>query len=150
MTTILDREALTAEVLLHFDGLLKRRFKRLCGSAFARDVSLPQMQVLATLQDRGSMTVSELANSFSVSPPSASAIIDRMEERGLVRRTRSDTDRRVVTVEISQHGQTIVQEFAGLRESQTKQLLQVMTEGELQTCLDAALALEAAVERLQA
>ena len=58
------------------------------------DLSMAQVNTLMTIRKRGPMSLSELASDLCVSPPSASAMVDRLVEKGLVTREQSPEDRR--------------------------------------------------------
>jgi DNA-binding MarR family transcriptional regulator len=92
------------------------------------------------LQDYGPTMVSELAHSLAISIPSASSIVDRMEEHGLVERMRNEIDRRVVHVAITDRGRTVAEEFHGPKQTMLQGLLARMTDEELK---HVALAVEA-------
>jgi DNA-binding MarR family transcriptional regulator len=57
------------------------------------------------------MTMSELADQLSVSPPSASVLVDRLVEKGILCREHSTTDRRKVVVRVSPEAEKIVEEI---------------------------------------
>jgi len=59
------------------------------------------MNMLMVLRARGKVTIKELAEALSVSPPSASAMVERLVEMGVLVREHSQVDRRVVEVHIS-------------------------------------------------
>ena len=65
------------------------------------ELSLPQMNMLLVVRERGKVTIKELAKALSVSPPSASAMVDRLVDMGVLVREHSQVDRRVVEVHIS-------------------------------------------------
>jgi DNA-binding MarR family transcriptional regulator len=65
------------------------------------DLSLPQLHTVHVLHERGPVTVSELADALGVSPPSASTMVDRLVEKGLLSREPSREDRRKVLVSVS-------------------------------------------------
>lgn len=67
-------------------------------------VSQAQFDVLMELRKNGPMPVGELAHSLGLSSASVSQMIDRLSEQGHVTRTRSEEDRRVVRVELSERG----------------------------------------------
>lgn len=74
----------------------------------ARDQSKPHMErqqywVLTALEC-GSRRMSALAECAETSQASLTGIVDRLEDRGLVLRTRSAEDRRVVDVSLSEAG----------------------------------------------
>lgn len=53
-------------------------------------------------------TIGELAGHLQIKEPTVTATVDRLEQEGLVARTRSTEDRRVVRVRITDHGATTV------------------------------------------
>jgi long-chain acyl-CoA synthetase len=73
------------------------------------DLTLPQYRVLAILAD-GNEAASGLAQRLAVRPPSITAIIDGLETRGLVDRRHEDSDRRRVSLRITDEGARMVAE----------------------------------------
>jgi DNA-binding MarR family transcriptional regulator len=136
-----------SQILSSLDSLRMYRMRSFCTQPLHREISLPQLHVLITLQERQAMTVSELANLLGISMPSASSIVDRMEERCLVTRTRDTVDRRVVTVEISPHGGQVAEEFMGLKREQVMRLFARMTDEELTHVVRGIEAITAALAR---
>ena len=68
-------------------------------------ISMAQLNILYTLQRTGEMPMSRLADVLNVSLSNATGLVDRMEERGFVERTRVPEDRRVVLVRITDAGE---------------------------------------------
>ncbi len=75
----------------------------------ARELSMPQMTTLLVIRERGEMSVKEIAQATHVSPPSASAMIDRLVELGMVTRRNSRVDRREVRVAMTNEGKERVE-----------------------------------------
>jgi long-chain acyl-CoA synthetase len=73
------------------------------------DLTLPQYRVLAILAD-GNEAASGLAERLAVRPPSITAIIDGLVTRGLVDRRHEDSDRRRVSLRITDEGSRMVAE----------------------------------------
>lgn len=67
-----------------------------------KDLSVPQLHVVRVVRNHQELTMSELAEQLNVSPPSASAMVDRLVEKGALTREHSTEDRRKVVVRISQ------------------------------------------------
>ncbi len=59
-------------------------------------LTLPQLMVLAALGRLGEVTSRALAAEADLSPPTVVGILDKLEAKGLIRRYRSQRDRRVV------------------------------------------------------
>jgi MarR family transcriptional regulator, organic hydroperoxide resistance regulator len=62
----------------------------------------PQITVMACLVSKGAMTLTELSRSLGMSHSSASGIVDRLQARGLLRRTEDATDRRRTSIEVTE------------------------------------------------
>ena len=56
------------------------------------------------LDHRGSLSISEISNSFGIAKPNITPLVDRLIEDGLVMRERNSADRRVVNVVICEEG----------------------------------------------
>ncbi len=66
-----------------------------------KDLSVAQLHVIRTVRSHQELTMSALAELLNVSPPSASAMVDRLVEKGALSREHSTEDRRKVVVRIS-------------------------------------------------
>jgi DNA-binding MarR family transcriptional regulator len=143
-----SREALIAQAMVHIESLMSYRRRNLCDRPALREVSFAQFHALVTLQEHGSLTLSELASLLGISAPSASSIVDRMEEHGFVSRQRDAFDRRIVHVSVSDKGRKVVEEMMGHKRDHSMQLLSIMTEGELRDVIRGVEALQSALQRL--
>jgi DNA-binding MarR family transcriptional regulator len=61
----------------------------------------PQGMLMGTLAHHGEMKVSDLSEKLGLSNSTVSGILDRLENQGLVERTRSKEDRRVVYIKVT-------------------------------------------------
>lgn len=76
------------------------------GLSFARYEAL----VLLHFSRRGSLPLGKMGERLQVHPTSVTNLIDRLEEKGLVRRVRHPTDRRTTLAEITEEGRGVVEE----------------------------------------
>jgi DNA-binding MarR family transcriptional regulator len=68
-------------------------------------INVTDMQCINLLQLRGPMTPGQIADAMFLTTGGAiTAVIDRLEKAGMVRRRRDETDRRRVLVEAAQEG----------------------------------------------
>jgi DNA-binding MarR family transcriptional regulator len=67
-------------------------------------LTFSQYALLRTLADRDGARVSDLAGQAAVTPSTATRILDALERRAIVSRTRSAHDRRGVTVRLTDAG----------------------------------------------
>jgi DNA-binding MarR family transcriptional regulator len=108
------------------DGLVQVSFDViaiLSQVAAAHDLSLTQLRVLAILRDR-EPKMAELAAHLGLERSTVSGLVDRAGARGLVRRTTSGDDARVVRVSLSAKGKRLGVKLAG----EVSRLVQPMTE----------------------
>ena len=79
----------------------------------------------------GPRTAGELATATGLRPAATTALIDRLEAKGLVQRTRSGTDRRRVTVEMTELAQAQVWDAYGPMVAEGQRLLDGLTIDQL-------------------
>ncbi|MFP6598348.1 MAG: MarR family transcriptional regulator [Candidatus Hydrogenedentota bacterium] len=79
------------------------------GSGLAAELTTTQLSTLIAVRDHHEMTLKEIAETTSVSPPSASTMVDKMVEAGALSREHSKIDRREVRVSISPQGEKAVE-----------------------------------------
>ena len=72
-------------------------------------VSAPQVNCLIALYENGPLPLSQVAKLIMVKSSTVTGIIDRLEQKGLVRRVRSSPDRRMITIELTEAGNALAQ-----------------------------------------
>lgn len=70
----------------------------------------PQLIILKEVSRMNGSSIGEVARTISLSQATVTGIVERLEKRNLLLRRRSDVDRRKVMVEITQEGETLVQD----------------------------------------
>lgn len=68
------------------------------------DLSMQELRVVERLGDAGPTMMKELAEYMLLAVNSVTSLVDKLEGQGLVRRLRSNEDRRVVHVELTDSG----------------------------------------------
>ncbi len=94
-------------------------------SFLSGSLSLIHLHVLTILEVQGPLSMTRLAEEIDVSVASATGIVDRMEQRHLVKRQHGDTDRRVVLVHATKLGGEV---FARLRRHRRAKLKKVLAQ----------------------
>jgi DNA-binding MarR family transcriptional regulator len=74
----------------------------------ARDLKSAQMRALFAMEEAEEVTAGQMAKAADLNPASVTAMIDALEEKGIVRRKSDPRDRRVVLVSLTPKGQEIV------------------------------------------
>ena len=70
-------------------------------------VSAPQLNCLMTLFKNGPLPPSKIARHILVESSTVTGIIDRLEQKGYVKRTRSSEDRRKIFIELTDSGRML-------------------------------------------
>jgi nitronate monooxygenase len=107
---------------------------------------MAQFHIAVTLQRNGVMTMSRLADLLGVSLSNASGLIDRLEERGYVERTRVPEDRRIVMVRITTTGSRLIEENDALSDELMRDVLGRLHPDELPGIARATADVRAALE----
>ena len=100
-----------AQGIFQAQPLLKKRLVKLSAIQSDQGIPLSHVQVLAMLEEVGSMSVSEISKRFGIAKPNITPLVDRLVNAGLVDRVRSETDRRVVNIVILEEGRQRLQQI---------------------------------------
>jgi DNA-binding MarR family transcriptional regulator len=110
-------------------------------------ISMTHFHVLTLLRHHDAMPMGRLAEILDASMSSATGIIDRMEERGLVERVRVPDDRRVVLVRPTAAGLALVDEAELVRSDVMRAAMARMSLEQIERATAAAADLAAALEQ---
>ncbi len=102
-----------------------------------------QYSLLFGLCDRQMLPSSELAHLADLSPASATELLDELVQAGLVRRSRSEDDRRVVLVSLTARGRRLLDERRAAHEPRWRAAFADFSAADLQAAV-------AVLERMQA
>lgn len=105
-------------------------------------VSPTQVAALATIERCGPLTLGALAEQEGVQPPTVTAAVGKLEERGLVTREVDGRDRRVVRVAVTPEGKRLLARVRTRKTAYLRRRLEALDEHERQTLAAAADVLE--------
>jgi DNA-binding MarR family transcriptional regulator len=86
---------------------VKKKAETLIKEQMDSDLTNDQHYTLRYINRVGSCTSSELADEFEVNKSAVTAIINRIWEKGLIKRTRDEKDRRVVYLTLTEKGKEL-------------------------------------------
>lgn len=89
-----------------------------------------QIHCLFLLESTGTVTQKELARLLNVRPASASELLVKLEQKGLIRRTPSEQDRRISLVSLTEEGQLQAQKSRRGRALAHREMLADLTDEE--------------------
>src|SRR5215217_3130607 len=119
-----------------------RRLRQQAGT----DLGPSQTSALASIERHGPLTPSELARIERIQRPTATRIVARLEEAGLVERVADPTDGRSFTVAINAEGRTLMNKLRTRKNAYLARRLRELDEDDLATLDRAAEILEDLLE----
>jgi MarR family 2-MHQ and catechol resistance regulon transcriptional repressor len=94
------------------------------------ELNMQELRVVEFLGNEGPRMMRELAEHLAVAVNSMTSIADSLERKGLVRRQRSEEDRRVIRVELTDPGREMHQSLVEVNLRLFRSMLGVLTEDE--------------------
>ena len=113
-----------AQNMFHVMPLIKKRLLHMDMVQKEHGTPLSHVQVLAMLQDAGTMSVSEISRRLGIAKPNITPLVDRLYEAGYVDRQHDENDRRVVNIVLLPAG---TEKLAAIRAAIARQI-QVQAE----------------------
>jgi DNA-binding MarR family transcriptional regulator len=94
--------------IIRATDLQSKRILKVCG------LTIPQVMVLRAIETLGDVTVKRIADNVSLSQATVTTILNRLEDRHLVDRVRSQADKRVVNARLTPVGQQTLESAPAL------------------------------------
>jgi len=95
-------------------------------------MSTSQMKSLMCIIENEKLSSKKLADMLDVTPANVTGVIDKLIEQGLVSRSESAQDRRVVFLEATEAGKKLIENLEQHASEQSSRMLSAMTEDELE------------------
>jgi len=107
---------------------LKHKFHHLIQDS---ELTFPQLSVISMLEKYGEQKVSELSEKMGLSDSTVSGILDRLEQKGIIKRERTKDDRRVVKISLTGKSKKFCNDFRQKKEEFFTQLLKRLSDQEI-------------------
>jgi len=114
------------------------------------ELGFAQYHLLFGLSSGDHLSTGQLATVADLAPATVTQMLDRLVAMGLVERTRSDQDRRVVTCALTERGRELIAAKRALWEERWKQALAGFTSADLTTATAVLERLREVYDRLDA
>jgi DNA-binding MarR family transcriptional regulator len=139
-----------AEFLTAFDAFT-RAVRRARGAPAANGgLTLSQYGLLEGLITRHAARVQELAGDAGITPSTATRILDALERRGVVERSRSEQDRRAVAVSLTDLGQRLLHDQQDWLRGRERAFYESLPAAEQELAPDLLIRLAALIDELAA
>jgi DNA-binding MarR family transcriptional regulator len=93
-------------------------------------ITEPQLQALELLVMNGPMLMRKISDALTVTPANVTGIVDRLEEKNLVKRTSEKGDRRATIIEITPEGKTLYEKVSKKKGEMIRKSLWTFTKDE--------------------
>ena len=134
--TVLDRRA--ADLQEVFQDIVKQFTGVNAAAANGPHVELKvqELPVVEFIGNEGPRMMRELAEHLGVAVNSMTGIVDGVERKGLVRRQRSEQDRRIIHVELTDAGREIYKSYVEVKLRLFRTMLEALTPDEQEIFMD--------------
>lgn len=111
------------EVMREMDTHSRRLLKH-------HDITVAQVICLYAISEQGAMTLSILSKNVHLTASTLVGVVDRLEEKGLLKRTRDTEDRRAIFIDITQKGKDFVAATPDLLHNRLDEKLKMLSHSE--------------------
>lgn len=138
----------TANEILHTYLQVSRRISEELRGHFGKlNLTFPQTLVLTLLDSDGPMPISALAKATGSANSTISGVVDRLEKAGLLQRIRSERDRRVIYVDVTDKYKEIREETESYALARFAKTIQSLSDEEVNRIVDGLSLLEGALNK---
>jgi DNA-binding MarR family transcriptional regulator len=118
-----DEDELIAQAMVALPVIAKRLFASLIEHPFASGLPHSQIKAMGHLFKHSPSTLSEVADALGVSLPTASELIERLVEEGMVSRDTNPADRRKVVLALTPRAREMGQQIHAIRRAQIRAVM---------------------------
>ena len=144
-----ETRAAVAVLVAELTPIVALRHAAVASHCVRHDISMMHLHVLSTLEAGTALAMSRLADVLDVSLSSATGIVTRLEERGLVERIHDLEDRRLVLVRLTDEGRQVASAMDTAVARKLAAIVGEMTPGQRDNALRTVRDMHAAAERLR-
>lgn len=149
VTATIHARQTSREVLLNELGsMLAGEKSTFAAHCHERSISMAHVLVMSVIDKAGPIPMTRVAELIGSGLPTATGLVNRMVERGLVRREHDTRDRRVVLVSLTEAGAAEVRELHQSRQRRMAAAIAQLSGREQDSLLVGIRSLRSALERL--
>ena len=146
MPAVRSELADSLEVWRSLSDAWKRLYRGAERNLASAEISFAEFRILRLLNEEGSSSMVNMANSLLITQAAMTGIIDRLEKQDLVERVRNTEDRRVIHVSITPKGREVSKKADRLHRNFVEKALQSLTESDVANVLNALTKMSNAIE----
>jgi DNA-binding MarR family transcriptional regulator len=138
----------TDELMVELGALVAGDKAAFASRCHERSISMAHLFLMSKIDKHGAIPMTRVAELLGSGLPTATGLVSRMEERGLIRRDHDTKDRRVVLVSLTDAGAAEVRELHEARERRMAAAIAHLSATEQTDLLVAIRSLRSALERV--
>ncbi|MEO6058414.1 MAG: MarR family transcriptional regulator [Candidatus Limnocylindria bacterium] len=146
--TIRDAQTVASDLMAELGPLIAGERAAFAQRCHERSISMSHLHLMTLLESFGPLPMGRVAEMLGSGLPTATGMVTRMEERGLVERVHDTDDRRVVLVRLTAEGETDLQQIQVERARRMALALDHLSDAERTELLSSIRALRAAFARV--
>jgi MarR family transcriptional regulator, organic hydroperoxide resistance regulator len=112
------------EMIFAFSRLMKEGMAFNCETS---QLTVLQLQSLIFIKKEGTVTMGNIADKFKVSLPTATVFSDKLVNMGIVKRARSESDRRIVNISLTAKGENLFKKAMKQRHQKINKVLSYLS-----------------------
>lgn len=146
--TIRDTETVAKQLIDELAPIIAGERADFAHRCHERSISMTHLHLMTLLETHGPLPMSRVAELLGCGLPTATGIVSRMEERGLVERQHQAEDRRVVTLSLAHQGAAEIRQLQLGRRQRMATAVAHLSDEEREQLLASVRALRAAFNRV--
>jgi DNA-binding MarR family transcriptional regulator len=111
---------------------IRRKLLRMAMAHVREDISPPHFEIMRTLQEAGTLHVTEIGERLQIPRPQMTHLIDKLVALEMVERQPDARDRRIINIALTGSGRALLKKHRRMIESAIKTSLTPLTDDELE------------------
>jgi DNA-binding MarR family transcriptional regulator len=110
---------------------IRRKLLRTALAHIPEDISLPHFEIMKTLDETGTLHVTEIGERLQIPRPQMTHLIDKLVNLDMVERQADDRDRRIINITLTSKSKALLKRRKRMMESAIRETLSSLTDKEL-------------------
>ena len=111
---------------------IRRKLLRMAMAHIREDISPPHFEIMKTLEEAGTLHVTEIGERLQIPRPQMTHLIDKLVALDMVERQPDARDRRIINIALTGKGKTLLKKHRRMIEDTIKKSLTSLTDEELE------------------
>jgi len=111
---------------------IRRKLLRTALSHIREDISPPHFEIMRTLDETGTLHITEIGERLQIPKPQMTHLIDKLVNLEMVERQADDRDRRIVNIALTSKSKALIKRHKRMMEKAIKETLSSLSDKELE------------------